>query len=147
MSTTTKNNIESLSKKLIDYLAKNNKLFDQTDIDELPESIKNKIDESKIELNKTFINNVLNDLQQFHNKLPYTKKFNFNSNDIIYFMYKLRNNPDLVVNSGYTKYSFSLFINNDTGELYGGDSLYTLTIIENETGETGVYEINIGRFD
>jgi hypothetical protein len=139
--------VEPLSKKLIEYLAKHNKLFEKTDIDELPESIKNKINESKIELNKLFTTKAFSDLQQFHDKLPYPKKFNFSSNDIIYFMYKLREKPDLVKNSGYTNYSFSLTINNDTGDLYGGDSLYTLTIIENETGKTGVYERTVGRFD
>ena len=62
-------------------------------------------------------------------------------------MFKLRDKPDLVVNAGYTKYSFSLTINDDTGDLYGGDSLYTLTITEKETGYTGVYETTVGRFD
>jgi hypothetical protein len=139
--------VEPLSKKLIDYLAKHNKLFDKADIDVLPDSIKNQINESQIELNKIFTNKAFNDLQQFHDKLPYSQKFNFSSNDIIYFMYKLRVKPDLVKNTGYTKYSFSLFINNDTGELYDGDSLYTLTIIETNTGVSGIYETTVGRFD
>ena len=141
------NEIESLSKKLIDYLAKNNKLFDKTDIDELPNSIKDKIDDTKKQYNTLFINKAFTDLEQFHNKLPYSKKFNFSINDKIYFMYKLRDNPYLVSNSGYTIYSFSLTINDDTGELYGGDSLYTLTITHNGTGNTGVYETTVGRFE
>jgi hypothetical protein len=135
--------IEPLSKKLIDYLAKNNKLFDKTELDELPESIKDKIDDSKKENNTIFIKNAFAELEQFHNKLPYSKKFNFSSYDKIYFMYKLRDNPELVINSGYTKYVFNLNINNDTG----GDSLYTLTITNTETGECGIYEKEVGRFD
>jgi hypothetical protein len=139
--------VEPLSKKLIDYLAKHNKLFEKTDIDELPDSIKHKINESQIELNKLFTTKAFNDLQHFHDKLHYTHKFNFNSNDINYFMYKLRENSDLVKNSGYTNYSFSLTITDDTEDLYDGDSLYTLTIIETKTGQTGVYEKTVGRFD
>jgi hypothetical protein len=139
--------VEPLSKKLIDYLAKNNKLFEKTDIDELPNSIKNEINESQIELNKLFTTKAFADLQQFHDTLPYSKKFDFNSNDINYFMFKLRNKPELVMNTGYTNYSFSLTITDDTEDLYGGDSLYTLTIIENKTGKTGVYETTVGRFD
>ena len=139
--------IEPLSKKLIDYLAKNNKLF-ETDINELPNDLKNKIDESKKEQNDIFVKNAFIDLEIFYNKLPYSKKeFNFNKDDKIYFMYKLRAKPDLLVNIGYTKYSFSLTINDDTGDLYGGDSLYTLSITNTETGKTGVYETTVGRFD
>jgi hypothetical protein len=135
--------IDPLTKKLIDYIAKNNKDFDTTKIDKLPDSIKDKIDDSKKENNTLFIKKAFADLEQFHNTLPYSKKFNFSSYDKIYFMYKLRNDPELVVKSGYTKYSFNLFINNDTG----GDSVYTLTIVDTETGETGVYEKEVGRFD
>ena len=62
-------------------------------------------------------------------------------------MYKLRDDPELVIKTGYTKYLFNLNINNDTDESYGGDSIYTLTIINNRTGETGVYETTVGRFD
>jgi hypothetical protein len=140
--------VEPLSQKLIDYLAKNDKFFEQTDIDVLPSDLKIKIDDSKKKLNTQFVNHVFTDFEKFHTKLHNSKKkFIFNKNDKIYFMYKLRDDPDLVVNSGYTKYSFKLIINNDTGDLYGGDSLYTLTIIDTETGETGVYETTVGRFD
>ena len=138
--------IEPLTKKLIDYLAKNNKLFDKTDIDELPDELKLKIDESKKKYNTLFINKAFTDLEQFHNKLHYSKKFNFSTNDKIYFMYKLRDNPNLLVNVGYTKYSFSLIINNDTGDIYD-EALYTLTITERDTGEIGIYETMVGRFD
>jgi hypothetical protein len=139
--------IEPLTKILINYIAKHNNEFDNDTLNELPNSIKNQIDVSIQEQNNIFINEAFTDLEDFHNKLPYTKKFNFKSYDKIYFMYKLRNNPDLVINSGYTKYLFNLFINNDTGDLYGGDSIYTLTITHNETGKTGIYETNVGRFD
>ena len=142
-----KYSVDPLSQKLIDYLAKNDKIFDKTELDELPTSIKDKIEDSKIKYNTLFVNKVFDDLEQFHKTLHYSKKFNFSKNDKNYFMFKLRDKPDLVVNAGYTKYSFSLTINDDTGDLYGGDSLYTLTITEKETGYTGVYETTVGRFD
>lgn len=142
-----KYNIEPLTKILSNFIAKNNDYFNESQIDKLPDSIKDKIYDSKKELNTIFIDQAFNDLDQFHNKLSYSKKFNFSIYDKIYFMYKLRNNPDLVINSGYTKYLFNLYINNDTGDLYGGDSIYTLTITHNETGKTGIYETNVGRFD
>ena len=135
--------IEPLNKKLIDYFAKNNKLFVQTEVDKLPDELKIKIDASKKEYNTLFINKAFTDLEQFHKTLPYSKKFNFSSNDKIYFMYKLRDDPELLVKLNYTKYLFSLTINNDTGD----DSIYTLTIIHHETCESGVYETTVGRFD
>ena len=138
--------VEPLSTKLIAYLAKHNKIFDKTAIDELPNSIKDKIDDSKKKNNTLFIDKAFDDLEKFQNILHYSKRFNFNKNDKIYFMYKLRDNPDLLSNLGYIKYSFSLNINNDTGNIYG-DSVYTLTITETETGEVGVYETTVGRFD
>jgi hypothetical protein len=139
--------IEPLTKKLIDYLAKNDKIFDKTDIDELPDDLKIKIEDSKKKYNTLFINKAFSDVETFYNKLHYSKKeFNFNKDDKIYFMYKLRDNPNLLVNVGYTKYSFSLIINNDTGDIYD-EALYTLTITEKETGEIGVYETMVGRFD
>jgi hypothetical protein len=139
--------IEPLSKKLIDYLSKNNKLFEQKDIDELPDELKDKIDDSKKKYNTLFIDKAFLDLEKFYNKLPYSKKeFNINKDDKIYFMYKLRDNPELVSNSGYTKYSFSLKITNITGDVYG-DETYKLTITNTETGDFGVYETIVGRFD
>ena len=141
--------IEPLSKKLIDYLAKNNKEYDNDNakIDNLPDSIKDKINDSKKKLNDIFVKNAFEDLELFHNKLHYSKQFKFSSYDKIYFMYKLRDNPELVSNSGYTKYSFSLKIIDYTEDIYNGDSIYTLTITHNKTGETGIYEIEVGRFD
>ena len=147
MNNKKKYNIEPLTKILIDYVAKNNNKFDTEKLNELPNSIKNQIDVSIEEQNNIFINKAFTDLQNFHNKLPYSKKFNFSSYDKIYFMYKLRADPDLVINTGYTKYLFNLFINNDTGDLYGGDAIYKLTITHNETGKTGIYETTVGRFD
>ena len=141
-----KYNIEPLTKSLVDYIAKHTKDFDKSKIDELPDSIKDKIDDSKKE-NTIFVKTAFADLEQFHNTLPRSKKFNFSSYDKIYFMYKLRDDPNLVINSGYTKYLFNLNINNDTGDLYGGDSIYTLTITNNETGDIGIYETTVGRFD
>ena len=139
--------VEPLSKKLIDYLAKNNKLFDKTDLDVLPDDLKDKIDESKKKYNTLFINKAFSDLEKFYNKLPYSKKeFNINKDDKIYFMYKLRDKPDLLINAGYTNYSFSLTIKNDTGDMYG-DETYKLTITERNTGEIGIYETSVGRFD
>ena len=136
-------NIPPLTNILINYISKNNNYFDNAKFEILPDSIKEKIDDSKKELNDIFINKAFDDLEQFHNKLPYSKKFNFSKYDKIYFMYKLRNDPELLVKSGYTKYLFNLNINNDTGD----DSIYTLTITESETGDSGVYETTVGRFD
>lgn len=139
--------IEPLSKKLIDYLAKNNKLFDKTDIDELPDELKDKINDSQKELNNIFVKTAFSDVETFYNKLHYSKKeFNINKDDKIYFMYKLRDNPNLLVNVGYTKYSFNLKITNITGDMYG-DEIYKLTITNTETGEIGIYETEVGRFD
>ena len=138
--------IKPLTELLVDYIAINNKKFDKDVINDLPSSIKNKITISKNEQNNILINKAFTDLEHFHNKLPYSKKFNFNINDKIYFMYKLRDNPDLVINAGYTKYLFTLVINNDTGDIYG-DSQYTLTITERDTGQIGVYSTTVGRFD
>ena len=139
--------IEPLTKKLIDYLAKNDKIFDKTDIDDLPDDLKIKIEDSKKKYNTLFINKAFSDVETFYNKLHYSKKeFNFNKDDKIYFMYKLRDNPNLLVNVGYTKYLFNLVINNYTGNMYG-DEIYTLTITEIETGKIGVYETSVGRFD
>ena len=139
-----KYNIEPLSQKLIDYLAKNDKLFDKTNIDDLPSDIKDKIDVSKKENNTIFIKNAFTDLEKFHKTLPYSKKFNFSISDKIYFMYKLRDDPELLVKLNYTKYLFNLIINNDTGN---DDSKYTLTITDTENGDTGIYETEVGRFD
>jgi len=139
-------NPEPLTKTLVDYIAKHNNNFDKDKLNDLPDPIKNKIAVSKREQNNIFINKAFTELEYFHNKLPYSKKFNFNINDKIYFMYRLRDNPDLVVNSGYTKYLFNLVITNDTGNVYD-DQLYTLTITDTETGQIGVYSTMVGRFD
>ena len=140
-------NPEPLTKTLVEYIAKHTAKFDKDKIDELPNPIKNKIAVSKSEQNNIFINKAFSDVETFYNKLPYSKKeFNINKDDKIYFMYKLRDNPDLLVNSGYTKYLFNLVITNDSGNVYD-DQLYTLTITETETGQIGVYSTMVGRFD
>ena len=60
-------------------------------------------------------------------------------------MYKLRDNSNLVKNIEYTKYSFVLEIIN--GNTPNDDSVYKLIITETETGEIGIYETTVGRFD
>jgi len=132
--------IEPLSTKLINYLAKNNKLFCKEELDTLPDNIKNEIEKKS---NDIFIHKAFTDL--VHNKGIILRFYYINPSqcDIIYLMYKIRDDPDYIVNTGYTKYSFTLNINYDTGD----DALYTLSIIDNATGEEGIYETMVGRFD
>jgi hypothetical protein len=145
-----KYNVKPLTELLTSFIAKNVKVFDELEINTLPESIKESItierEKDKQKLNKIFTDAAFKDLDVF-NRLNYTKKFNFNYNidDKIYFMYKLRDNKDLVKNTGYTKYSFVLEIIN--GETINHDSIYKLYITETATGEVGLYETTVGRFD
>jgi hypothetical protein len=145
-----KYNVKPLTELLTSFIAKNVKVFDELEINTLPESIKESItierEKEKKKLNKIFIDAAFKDLEVF-NRLNYTKKFNFNYNidDKIYFMYKLRDNPLLVKNTGYTKYSFVLEIIN--GETINHDSIYKLHITETATDEVGLYETTVGRFD
>ena len=140
---------KSLLDIAISKIVKNNDIYDNNIIDELPNTIKDKINDLKKHKNNIFIDKAFTDL--VNTDLVKTKgrglRFYYKSlkdSDIIYLMYKLRDDPDLIVKSGYTKYSFNLNINNDTGN---DDSIYTLTITETETGATGVYETTVGRFD
>jgi hypothetical protein len=145
-----KYNVKPLSDLLTSYVAKNDKIFSQTEIDALPDFIKDSVnierEKDRKDRNSLFIYKAFKDLEVF-NRLNYTKKFNFNYNidDKIYFMYKLRDNPLLVKNTGYTKYSFVLEIIN--GETINHDSIYKLHITETATGEIGLYETTVGRFD
>jgi hypothetical protein len=148
-----KYNVEPLSELLTSYVAKNDKVFFQTEIDNLPDAIKESVnierekdrEKDKQKMNKIFTDLAFKDLEQFHKKLPYSKKFGYSVNDLIYFMYKLRDNSNLVINSGYTKYSFVLEIID--GNTPNDDSVYKLIITETETGEIGIYETTVGRFD
>ena len=141
--------VKPLTELLTSYVANNDKLFSQKELDCLPDFIKdtvtNEREKKNEELNKLFIDKAFKDLEEFHKKLHYTKKFNYNINDKIYFMYKLRDNKDLVKNIGYTNYSFVLEIID--GETINDDSIYKLTITETATGEVGLYETTVGRFD
>jgi len=145
-----KYNVKPLSDLLTSYVAKNDKIFSQTEIDALPDFIKDSVnierEKDRKDRNSLFIYKAFKDLEVF-NRLNYTKKFNFNYNidDKIYFMYKLRDNPLLVKNTGYTKYSFVLEIIN--GETINHDSIYKLHITETATDEVGLYETTVGRFD
>jgi hypothetical protein len=145
-----KYDVKPLSELLKTYIAKNDELFTKTEIDNLPvaikESVNIEIDKETQKLNKIFTDTAFKDLEVF-NRLNYTKKFNFNFNieDKIYFMYKLRDNKDIVKNIGYTKYSFVLEIIN--GETINHDSIYKLIITETATGKIGIYETTVGRFD
>lgn len=144
-----KYNIKPLTELLTSYIAKNDEKFTKTEIDNLPESIKESVnierEKEKQKLNKEFTDKAFKDLEVFHNKLPHSIKFGYTTYDKIYFMYKLRENPDLVKKTGYTKYSFALEIIN--GNTPNDDAIYKLFITETETGKIGIYETTVGRFD
>jgi len=147
-----KYNVKPLSELLTSYVAKNDKVFSQTEIDALPDFIKDSVNierekdrKDRKERNKLFIDKAFKDLEDFHSSLPYSKRFNYNIYDKVYFMYKLRDNKDLLKNVGYTKYSFVLEIT--SGENVYDDELYKLFITETVTGEVGLYETTVGRFD
>ena len=144
-----KYNVKPLYDLLTSYVAKNDKVFSQTEIDALPDFIKDSVnierEKDRKDRNSLFIYKAFKDLDDFQSNLPYYKKFNYNIDDKIYFMYKLRDNPLLVKNTGYTKYSFVLEIIN--GETINHDSIYKLYITETATGEVGLYETTVGRFD
>ena len=144
-----KYNIKPLSQLLTSYVAKNDKIFSQTEIDALPDFIKDSVnierEKDRKERNSLFIYKALKDLEYFHSTLHYSKRFDYNIYDKVYFMYKLRDNPDLLKNVGYKKYSFVLEIT--IGENVYDDELYKLFITETATGEVGLYETIVGRFD
>ena len=79
-----KYNVKPLTELLTSYIAKNDEKFTKTEINTLPESIKESItierEKEKQKLNKIFTDKAFKDLESFHNKLNYTKKFNFNYN-------------------------------------------------------------------
>ena len=141
--------VKPLTELLTSYVAKNDEIFTKTEIDNLPETIKESVnierEKEKRQINSLFIYNAFKDLEQFHCELPHSKKFGYTIYDKIYFMYKLRTDPNLVINTGYTKYSFVLEIIN--GETENHDSIYKLIISETETGNIGIYETTVGRFD
>ena len=136
--------VEPLTTKLIEYLAKNNKLFDDTQFNTLPDSLKDDIEKKR---NEIFIHNAFSDLVKSKGRILRFYYKNARECDIIYLMYKIRDDPEYISKEGYINYSFTLNINNDTGDAGGGDSLYTLNIVDNKTGEAGVYETMVGRFD
>jgi hypothetical protein len=144
-----KYDVKPLKEILTSYVAKNDEIFTKPEIDNLPEPIKDSVnierEKEKQKLNKIFTDEAFKDLEAFHNKLPHSIKFGYTTYDKIYFMYKLRENPDLVKKTGYTKYSFVLEIIN--GETINHDSIYKLIITETETGKIGIYETTVGRFD
>jgi len=144
-----KYDVKPLSELLQSYIAKNYELFKQPEIENLPESIKEsvniEIEKEKQKQNDIFVNKAFKDLEAYHNKLPYSKKFDYTTYDIIYFMYKLRDNKDIVINSGYKKYSFVLELINGSNPY--DDVVYKLIITEIETDKFGIYETIVGRFD
>ena len=145
----SKYKVKPLTELLTSYVAKNAKVFDELQIDLLPESIKESItierEKENEKLNKIFTDKAFKDFESFHYNLHYPQRFGFSVNDITYFMYKLRDNKDIVKNTGYTKYSFVLEITNGVN-IYD-DSIYKLIITETATGEVGLYETTVGRFD
>jgi hypothetical protein len=144
-----KYDVEPLKKLLTSYVAKNDKKITKTEINNLPESIKESVnierEKEKQKLNKLFTDKAFKDLEEFHNELPNSSKFDYTTYDLTYFMYKLRDNKDLVKKTGYTKYSFVLEIIN--GETINDDSIYKLFITETDTSKVGLYETSVGRFD
>ena len=77
-----KYNVKPLSQLLTSYVAKNDKVFSQTEIDALPDFIKDSVNierEKEIKkINKLFIDKAFKDLEDFHSSLPYSKRFNYN---------------------------------------------------------------------
>ena len=136
---------KSLLDITISKIVKNNNIYDNIEIDELPipQFIKTQIYDTKKHYNDIFIDKAFTDLVNKKEKVIRFYYKNLKDCDIIYLMYKLRDDPDLIVKSGYTKYSFNLVIN----DIGNDDSIYTLTITETETGATGIYETTVGRFD
>ena len=126
-NTNTNTNIEPLTKKLINYLAKNKKLLYNEEIETLPDHLQIEIEKKR---NEIFIHNAFTDLVNSKGRSLRFYYKNERECDIIYLMYKIRDDPEYISKEGYNKYSFTLNINNDTGDAGGGDSLYTLTIIE-----------------
>ena len=120
----------------------------------LPSHIIETIDDKKREINiarnaefidRAFKHLAVNeDLYRHAFRFSYENTRNCDGN-IIYLMYKLRNSPNVLIESGYTTYLFNLKIID--GNTANDDSKYTLTITENSTGKTGVYETMVGRFD
>ena len=141
--------VKPLSDLLTSYVANNDKLFSQKELDSLPDFIKDNViierEKESEKINKLFIDKAFKDFESFHYNLHYPQRFGFSVNDITYFMYKLRDNKDIVKNTGYTKYSFVLEITNGVN-IYD-DSIYKLIITETATGKIGIYEKTIGRFD
>ena len=122
---------------------------------ELPEHLKLLIEEGIKEKNAIFQDNAFTDLKRFLDNYPDHMRSNrninyirfhyesLNNNDINYLMYHIRDNPMLLINLGYHKYTFELKIT----KIVGDDDLYELTINEASSGFKSVYSVALGRFD
>jgi len=120
-------------------------------IDDLPEDIKRDI---KIQRDDIFMDKAFKDVAKYLNNQPmYIRQspkgftFYYESSsrcDINYFMFKIRDRPNVLLELGYTKYNFSVEYSHIDGD---DDYLYILTIIDPETNYKVLYIKSIGRFD
>ena len=113
-------------------------------IDDLPEDIKRDI---KKQRNDIFMDKAFKDVAKYLNNQPRGFTFFYESPsrcDINYFMFKIRDRPNILVELGYTKYNFSVEYTHIDGD---DDYLFILTIIDPETNYKVLYIKSIGRFD
>jgi len=117
-------------------------------IEGLPDTIIEGIEKGRIEKGLEFQDKVFKDLARYLNNPP--QKFRFRTNSFTFYynskyscdinklMYKLRDNPNILLELGYTKYLFSLEIDDD---------IYKLTITDSESKYSTMYETTVSRFD
>ncbi len=125
------------------------------EINELPEHLSLLIKEERKKKNAIFQDNAFKDLKRYLDNYPDHMKRNKNINyirfnyessirhDITYLMYHIRDNPMLLINLGYHKYTFEVKIT----KIVDDDDLYELTITEPASGFKSLYSEILGRFD
>ena len=124
-------------------------------IEGLPDSIIEEIETGRIAKGLKLQDEVFRDLSRYLNNPP--QKFRFRSNlfrfhyiskdscDINYLMYKLRDNPNILLELGYNKYLFSLEIVESQNP--NDNAIYKLTITDSESKYLTMYETTVSRFD
>jgi len=124
-------------------------------IEGLPDTIIEEIESGRIEKGLEFQDKVFKDLARYLNNPP--QKFRFISNSFTFYynskyscdinklMYKLRDNSNILLELGYTKYLFSLEIVESKNS--NDDDIYKLTITDSESKYSTVYETTVSRFD
>jgi len=150
--------VKSLQNLVISKYITNNTL----ELSNLPIHLQNIINIERQKYDEIFKDKVFKDLSLYLNNITRSLKSfrfyykNINNCDINYLMFKIRDNPDILIELGYTKYKFTLEIKNtihDTPNTPNtppnpyDDQLYKLTIIEPETQYTSIYSTIVGRFD